>query len=117
MCRFPCTENGFAMFRACFTLTAISIVSLTVGESVAVTFDFEDVTVGTVYGNSAGNVPGDVVLTKDGVTMSVERFNTGISTPFNNATVRMETFPPGVNETHTLNTSNINAKFDFTALP
>ena len=40
----------------------------------AATMEFESVPVGTKYGGDFGNVPGHVVLTENGIKMSVEQF-------------------------------------------
>ena len=77
----------------------------------AAQIDFESVPVGTKYGTGFGHVPGSVVLTQDGIQMSVENFHSGGSTLFFRAEVGGvydAAFP-----TTPLSMDNINAKFDF----
>jgi hypothetical protein len=73
--------------------------------------DFETVPVGTQYGAAAGNFPGQVVLTQNGINMSVENFHLGGFTGFNLAEVggAYDAFFP----TTPLELNNISARFDF----
>lgn len=92
------------LFGACLLFPAAS----TIGAQV----NFETVPVGTQYGGSAGNVPGQVVLTQDSIAMSVEQFQLNTFTAFFRAEVGGtfdSQFP-----TTPLSMNNINAEFDFT---
>jgi len=76
--------------------------------------DFETVPLGTSFGGTFGNNPGDVVLTQDGINMSVENFHLNTFTGFFKAQVGGQyddAFP-----TTPLSMDNINAKFDFSGL-
>ena len=68
---------------------------------------------GTEYGSSVGDDPGDVVFTEQGVPVSVENFRLGTSTAFGYAEVSDAGGLPGQN----LFISNVNLSFDFSALP
>ena len=86
----------------------------------AATVDFESVPLGTEWGTTPGNSPGDLVLTEDSITMTVENFTSGAFVGFNAATIDVPPqsfFPPAVNSTQALTLNNINGKFDFTGLP
>ncbi|MCP4251130.1 MAG: PEP-CTERM sorting domain-containing protein [bacterium] len=78
------------------------------------TVDFESPPVGTVYGSPAGHSPGDVVLTEDGIDMSVESFFQGTYTGFNNAEVGGWTAPAFPTTPLTIN--NISVKFHLSGL-
>ena len=77
----------------------------------AATMEFESVPVGTKYGGDFGNVPGQVVLTENGIKMSVEQFFFQQFTGFFQAEVT------GPANDHELALDNINVLFDLTALP
>jgi hypothetical protein len=77
----------------------------------AATMEFESVPVGTKYGADFGNVPGQVVLTENGIKMSVEQFVLRQFTGFYQAEVT------GPANDHELALDNINVLFDLTALP
>ncbi len=77
----------------------------------AATMEFESVPVGTKYGGDFGNVPGQVVLTENGIKMSVEQFFLRQFTDFFQAEV---TEPAN---DHQLAIDNISVLFDLTALP
>jgi len=77
----------------------------------AATMEFESVPVGTKYGGDFGNVPGQVVLTENGIKMSVEQFFFQQFTGFFTAEVT------GPANDHELAIDNINVLFDLTALP
>lgn len=74
--------------------------------------DFEPpLAIGTKYGTPSNN-PGDVVLTTNGIPVSVHKFDfVGGGGTFNYATVEM---PPALfGKNQVLNTNNINVGFDF----
>jgi hypothetical protein len=75
--------------------------------------DFEPPLVyGTQYGVPAGNSPGDVVFTTNGVRVSVENFDyVGTGSTFNLAYIDTATSFFGKGQT--IRTNNINLKFDF----
>ncbi len=77
----------------------------------AATMEFESVPVGTKYGGDLGNVPGQVVLTENGIRMSVEQFFVFGGTQFFQAEVT------GPTSDHELAIDNISVLFDLTALP
>jgi hypothetical protein len=73
--------------------------------------DFESLAVGTMFGGSFGDAPGDVVFTEDGIDVSVE---TNLFGSFSQVTIGGFTdasFP-----TTPATMSNINFKFDFSNL-
>jgi len=53
----------------------------------AAKIDFETVPVGTVYGEPANNTPGEIVLSQDGINMSVELFRYGGTVDFYRAEI------------------------------
>lgn len=70
---------------------------------------------GTQYGTPAGNVPGDVVLTANGISMSVQDFRwVGGGGTFNSG--RVETPPVAFGSGQTLRSNNLNFGFDFSGL-
>jgi hypothetical protein len=77
----------------------------------AATMEFESVPVGTKYGAGFGNLPGQVVLTENGIKMSVEQFFFQQFTGFFQAEVT------GPANDHELTIDNISVLFDLTALP
>ena len=77
----------------------------------AATMEFESVPVGTKYGAGFGNVPGQVVITENGIKMSVEQFFLRQFTGFFQAEVT------GPANDHELALNNISVLFDLTALP
>ena len=87
-------------FGLCFATTAETA-----------TIDFESVPVGTVYGAPSGDLPSDVVLSQEGIDMSVELFRLGGFVQFFRAEVGgiyggfFPTTPIGLN--------NISLRFDF----
>jgi len=73
--------------------------------------DFESQVVGTIYGGSFGDTPGDVIFTEDGIDVSVETYLSG---SFGRATIggfTNSSFP-----TTPATISNLNLKFDFSNL-
>lgn len=79
--------------------------------SLAATMDFQTVVVGTKYGDDFGHFPGQVVLTEDGIKMSVEQFQLNQFIGFFLAEVT------GPANDHELAIDNINVLFDLTGLP
>ncbi len=78
----------------------------------AATMEFESVPVGTKYGGAPLlNFPGQVVLTENGIKMSVEQFFVFGGTQFFQAEVT------GPANDHELALNNISVLFDVTALP
>ncbi len=80
----------------------------------AATVDFETLPGGTKYGASYGNLPGDVVLSQDGILVSVEEFFLGTFTGFVKAEVGgiyADFFP-----TTSLELNNISLHFDFSGV-
>ncbi len=82
----------------------------------ASTIDFDSLPPGapTVFGADSGNAPGDVALTQDGITMTVEEFLLGSSIGFDRAEiggVYADNF-----STDPLSLDNISVLFDFTGL-
>ena len=75
--------------------------------SLANIMDFQSVPVGTKYGGDVGNVAGQVVLTQDGITMSVEQFHLNQFTGFFQAEVT------GPSNDHQLAIDNISVLFDL----
>lgn len=75
---------------------------------------FNTVPVATQWGTPAGNSPGDVVHTEDGIKVAVQEFFwTPTTTHFGSTRVRPSFTVP--NE-QSINTNNINLEFDFTPL-
>ena len=74
---------------------------------------FDGLAAGTVWGNSVGNVSGDLVHTEDGIRVFVRNFLFPFGSTFNDATIDPAWFtsPP-----NSVNTNNINLTFDFTGL-
>ena len=78
--------------------------------------DFEPpLQLGAQYGAPAGNHPGDVIFTSNGIKVSVYDFNfsTGGGT-FGVATISVAPVPFGAGQS--MNTNNINLEFDFSGL-
>ncbi len=87
---------------------------LTCGYVEAATIDFDNLSVGTFYGENVPNFEGQEVLFENGIGMSVERFNFGSFTDFFEASVigpNAAAFP-----TNSLSLNQINVEFDFTQL-
>jgi hypothetical protein len=78
-----------------------------------VTFDHEPL--GTAYGNGHGDVEGDIVLTEEDITMSVELFHSSGATYFDQAIISSAWADFG--DDQVLEIHNIGCKFDFTATP
>jgi len=80
----------------------------------AATIDFDNRTVGTVYGENGPNFEGEEVLFENGIGMSVQRFNFGSFTDFFEAAVigpNPVAFP-----SNSLALNQINVAFDFSRL-
>ncbi len=78
--------------------------------------DFEPpLTAGTRYGQPAGQKPGDVIFTPNGIPVAVWDFVwTNGGGTF--GTARIEPAQPAFGQGQIINTNNINLEFDFTAL-
>jgi hypothetical protein len=102
--------------KPAFAMVRILGVGACFGGSIcaAATMDFEPLAVGTSFGQSAGDLPGDTVFTQDGIDMSVETFFfTGQPNDFFRAEI------VGSNEffsTKHVETVGINLGFDLTQL-
>ena len=82
-------------------------------------FDFELVEKGTEY-NADNTKPEQVIARRWDVGLSFKEFTLGTFTNYGFAQVTAPPdsfFPPAVNDTQTLLINNINAMFDYTALP
>ena len=92
-------------------LSAFLATALATCGASAATFDFDGVPVGTRFGVLEGHVPGEAVLTQDGILMSVETFYLGPFEGFHYAEVggQYAAFFP----TTPLETNNISVFFDF----
>ena len=95
-------------------LLALGFALGTASMSRAQIVDFESVPVGMMFGSPASDSPGDVVLTQEGIRMSVENYFLGAFTGFNFAQVggAFDAFFP----TTPLEINNISTRFDFTGL-
>ena len=84
---------------------------MVVPTSFAATMDFDSVPLGTRYGGTAGHATNEVVLTEDGIEMSVVSFHLEGFTGFFEAEVggRYRDFFP----TTPLDINNISVRFDF----
>lgn len=93
---------------ACLTMLTMWAVA---AESLAQTVDFESVAPGTTFGQGYGNTPGEIVLTQEGIAMSVEEFFLGTFVGFVRAEVggRYDDYFP----TTPLELDNIGVRFDF----
>lgn len=76
--------------------------------------DFESIPIGTIFGQDAGNVPGEKVLTQDGIAMSLDVLLVGSFVGFNRATVGSAY--ADLFDTTPLELNNISAVFDFANL-
>lgn len=96
---------------------ALSVIGLTIGcasgPAYAATVGFESLVVGTSWGGSAGDRPGDTIFSEDDISVSVENFVLGTFTGFNSAAVAGPSvkFP-----SQSLLVNNISLDFDFTGL-
>ncbi|MBU0719250.1 MAG: PEP-CTERM sorting domain-containing protein [Planctomycetes bacterium] len=96
------------------TVTFPSLIAMILAAptSFAVTMDFDFDPVGTIYGATAGHVPGQPVYSEDGILMTVEEFYLGGFTGFYEAEVGgayQMAFP-----TTALSLDNISVKFHLT---
>jgi hypothetical protein len=98
-----------------FTILSLAILAFgALSASAAhVTFDYEPLY--TTWGGSYGNSPGDIVMSEDGVLMSVELFTLGAYTGFNAAMIDLPI--AGFGSIQTLRLNNISARFHFGGLP
>lgn len=106
-----------------FTLAVVLFLfAFAVVPAEAASFDFEGEVVGTVFGPGNGDNPGDQILTQDGIILTLENFDNGVGTTFNDARIKghpgppTSEFPITENATNVLSTENINGRFDFTGL-
>lgn len=81
--------------------------------------DFESIPVGTVFGRGAGNLPGDNVLTQDGIAMSLDVLLVGPASQFHGSFVGFNEATVGgayasLFDTTPLELNNISVVFDFT---
>lgn len=90
---------------------ALAVALMAASTGFAVTMDFESAQVGTLYGGSAGHNPSEVVLSQEGIDMSVENFFLAGFTGFFEAEIggRYQDFFP----TTPLGLDNISVRFDF----
>lgn len=99
---------------ACAISLLLGLVLATSSTSVAATVDFDGVPMGTRFGGAYGQSPGDIVLTQDGIDVSVEEFFLGSFTGFVRAEVGgqyAQSFP-----TPALDLDNISVRFDLSNL-
>ena len=102
------------MPRLKFFAPALIAGAMSIPSALASTVDFETVPSGTSWGDSFGQMPGEVVLMQNDIDMSVEEFQFGKNVGFTNADIRdplMSVFP-----TQWLRLININVQFDFTSV-
>ena len=84
--------------------------------STHVCVDFEPpIAVGTEYGTPAGQSSGTVVITTNGIAVSVADFEVGGNTVFNVASV--DAAPPGLGTGQALRVNNISLDVDLSGLP
>ena len=95
-------------------IVASLAVSVWASVCAAAVFDFENVPVGTRYGQQFGSTPGQVVLTQDGISMSVESFffTSQNFVGFARGEVGGNVDP--LFPTRPLELDNMNVRFDFT---
>ena len=106
----------YPAFRIPMTLLSVALLTAALAGPVAantVTFDFEPL--GTTWGGSVGNSPGDLVLNEDGIDMTVEEFHLGAFTGFNFC--RIEPAPAVFGSGQVLAMNNISAMFEFSGVP
>lgn len=89
-------------------------VSVWASVCAAAVLDFENVPVGTRYGRQFGNTPGQIVLTQDGIRMSVENFfftsQNFVGFARGEVGGNVDPFFPST----PLELDNLNVRFDFT---
>jgi hypothetical protein len=97
------------------TFTAVLLAATMFGTTAhAQCVKFDGLAAGTVWGNSAGHVSGDLVHVENGIRVSVHFFEFPVGGTFNDATVDTAWFTSSPNS---VNTNNVNLGFDFTGLP
>jgi hypothetical protein len=96
--------------------TPTAAPSATATPSALVCVDFEPPLVaGTQYGQPAGQPPGTVIFTSNGIPVSIQNFNfVGGGGTFNSARIEAPPVPFGSGQS--IRTNNINLEFDFTAI-
>jgi hypothetical protein len=77
--------------------------------------DHESLPLGTCFGTCAGNVPGDLVFTEDGIGVRVDNFELGGGPIFN--VCRVDPTFGGFGDFHIMMVNNIDMVYDFAALP
>ena len=76
--------------------------------------DNESLALGTTWGSSYGNVPGDLIFNEDGIDVALDIFDTGSGLVFNNASIASAFAPIGTD--NVIAPSNINLVYDFAGL-
>jgi hypothetical protein len=77
---------------------------------------FEDEPLGTAYGAGAGDLPGDVILTEDGIPVSLAEFFDGTSLVFWNGTIETAASSTGVTDGQALGLYALSTVYDFSGL-
>lgn len=107
------------MNRFAITLLTVSFTSFLAAAGTAAVMTFDSEPLGKQYGTPAGHLPGDLVLVEDNIQMSMFDFfwfPAGTGSDYNFAEIVAPPSPLAVNASQALNTNNINAVFDFSAL-
>jgi len=76
---------------------------------------FDAIPIGTQYGDAVADSPGDIVLTEDGITMSVEYYHVSGSTLFGNGII--DPAIPEFGQNHVLELASLDVRFDFSGTP
>jgi len=100
--------------RGCLCAAILAISGVFCQAASGATVDFETVPVGTHYGFTGGDNPGDVVLIQDDIAMSVEFLSIAPTPNFFQATVGGDFAP--LMPTTPLSINNIDLRFDFSNL-
>ena len=96
-------------------LLAAALLVAAVGAAGAANVSFDLEPLGSTWGGSVGNVPGDLAFTEDGIPMTVDEFHLGAFTGFNYC--RIEPAIPAFGSGQILRLNNIATVFDFSAVP
>lgn len=100
--------------RAPISIAGLGALVLLTGSARAASIDFDNVAMGTLYGAAASHSPNEVVLSENGIDMSVENFVLGSFVGFFDAEVGGiygQQFP-----THALQLDNISVQFDLSGV-